>query len=98
MELPDYPEIAYRWHLYPCELSGGEQQRVAIALALANTCKVLLADESTAALDNERGKVVMGLLRRLSRERNAAVIVVTHDARMVEGFDHVYNIVDGRIQ
>jgi hypothetical protein len=46
----------------------------------------------------ERGKIVMGLLRRLSREKNAAVIVVTHDIRMVEGFDHVYQIADGRIQ
>ena len=73
MELLDYPEIAYCWHLYPCELSGGEQQRVAIALALANTSKVLRADESTAALATERGKVVMGLLRRLSGDRKSVV-------------------------
>ena len=98
MELLDYLEIAHRWHHYPSEISGGEQQRVAIARALANDPKVLLADEPTAALDTERGKIVMGLLRKLSREKEAAVIVVTHDVRMVEGFDRVYHIADGRIQ
>ena len=98
MELLNYLEIAHRWHHYPSEISGGEQQRVAIARALANNPKMLLADEPTAALDTERGKIVMGLLRRLSREKNASVIVVTHDVRMVEGFDHVYQVADGRIQ
>jgi len=98
LELLEYLEIAHRWHHYPSEISGGEQQRVAIARALANNPKVLLADEPTAALDTERGKIVMSLLRRLSREKNAAVIVVTHDVRMVEGFDRVYHIADGRIQ
>lgn len=98
MELLDYLEIAHRWHHYPSEISGGEQQRVAIARALANNPTVLLADEPTAALDTERGKIVMGLLRKLSREKNAAVVVVTHDVRMVEGFDRVYRIADGRIQ
>jgi putative ABC transport system ATP-binding protein len=98
MELLDYLEIAHRWHHYPSEISGGEQQRVAIARALANDPRVLLADEPTAALDTERGKIVMGLLRKLSREKEAAVIVVTHDVRMVEGFDRVYRIADGRIQ
>ena len=98
MELLDYLDIAHRWHHYPSEISGGEQQRVAIARALANDPKVLLADEPTAALDTERGKIVMGLLRKLSREKEAAVIVVTHDVRMVEGFDRVYHIADGRIQ
>ncbi len=98
MELLEYLEIAHRWHHYPSEISGGEQQRVAIARALANRPKVLLADEPTAALDTERGKIVMGLLRKLSRDTGAAVIVVSHDVRMVEGFDRVYHIADGRIQ
>lgn len=98
MELLEYLEIAHRWHHYPSEISGGEQQRVAIARALANRPKVLLADEPTAALDTERGKIVMGLLRKLSRDTGAAVIVVTHDVRMVEGFDRVSHIADGRIQ
>lgn len=98
LQLLDYLEIAHRWHHYPAEISGGEQQRVAIARALANNPRVLLADEPTAALDTERGKMVMGLLRKLSREKNAAVVVVTHDVRMVEGFDRVYRLADGRIQ
>ena len=98
LELLDYLEIGHRWHHYPSEISGGEQQRVAIARALANNPKVLLADEPTAALDTERGKIVMGLLRKLSREKDAAVVVVTHDVRMVEGFDRVHRIADGRIQ
>ena len=98
LELLDYLEVGHRWHHYPSEISGGEQQRVAIARALANNPTILLADEPTAALDTERGKIVMGLLRKLSREKDAAVVVVTHDARMVEGFDRVYRIADGRIQ
>jgi putative ABC transport system ATP-binding protein len=98
LELLDYLEIGHRWHHYPSEISGGEQQRVGIARALANNPKVLLADEPTAALDTQRGKIVMGLLRKLSREKDAAVVVVTHDVRMVEGFDRVHGIADGRIQ
>jgi len=98
LELLDYLEIGHRWHHYPSEISGGEQQRVAIARALANNPRVLLADEPTAALDTERGRIVMSLLRKLSREKDAAVVVVTHDVRMVEGFDRVYHIADGRIQ
>jgi putative ABC transport system ATP-binding protein len=97
MWLLDYLEIAHRWHHYPTEISGGEQQRVAIARALANDPAVLLADEPTAAIDTERGKSVMTLLRRLSREKNTAVIVVTHDKRMVEGFDRIYQIADGEM-
>ena len=98
MWLLDYLQIAHRWHHYPTEISGGEQQRVAIARALANDPAVLLADEPTAALDTERGKSVMTLLRRLSRDKNTAVIVVTHDKRMVEGFDRIHQIADGRMR
>jgi len=97
MELLDYLEIGHRWHHYPGAISGGEQQRVAIARALANDPTVVLADEPTAALDGDRGRSVMELLRKLSRERNAAVIVVTHDERMLDGFDAVYRMADGRI-
>ena len=97
MWLLDYLDIGHRWHHYPAEISGGEQQRVAVARALANEPAILLADEPTAALDTERGKSVMTLLRRLSREKNTGVIVVTHDKRMVEGFDRVYQIADGKL-
>lgn len=64
---------------------------------MINGPAVILADEPTASLDTDRGKAVMDLLRRLGRERHAAVIVVTHDERMIEGFDRVFHMVDGRI-
>jgi putative ABC transport system ATP-binding protein len=74
-----------------------EQQRLAVARAVVNDPAVILADEPTASLDTQRGKAVMDLLRQLGREREAAVIAVTHDERMIEGFDRVYHMVDGRI-
>lgn len=90
-------DLGHRAATYPATLSGGEQQRVAVARAVINDPGVILADEPTAALDTERGKAVMELLRRLGREHGAAVIVVTHDERMIEGFDRVYHMIDGRI-
>lgn len=95
--LLDYLQVGHRLESYPEHLSGGEKQRVAIARALANDPKVILADEPTAQLDTERGRYVMALLRKLAKERSSAVIVVTHDRRMVEGFDRLYDIQDGRI-
>jgi putative ABC transport system ATP-binding protein len=95
--LLDYLQVGHRLESYPENLSGGEKQRVAIARALANDPKVILADEPTAQLDTERGRYVMALLRKLAKERSSAVIVVTHDRRMVEGFDRLYDIQDGRI-
>jgi putative ABC transport system ATP-binding protein len=89
--------LAHRADTYPATLSGGEQQRVAVSRAVVNEPAFILADEPTAALDTERGQAVMALLRSLGRERNAAVIVVTHDERMLAGFDRVYHMVDGRI-
>ncbi len=89
--------LAHRADIHPATLSGGEQQRLAVARAVVNDPAVILADEPTAALDTERGKAVMDLLRRLGRERRAAVIVVTHDERMIEGFDRVYHMTDGHI-
>jgi putative ABC transport system ATP-binding protein len=96
-ELLQSLDLAHRADTYPATLSGGEQQRLAVARAVINNPAVILADEPTAALDTERGKAVMNLLRRLGRERGAAVIVVTHDERMLEGFDRIYHMVDGRI-
>lgn len=90
-------ELGHRADVHPATLSGGEQQRLAVARAVINDPAVILADEPTAALDSERGRAVMGLLRQLGRERQAAVIVVTHDDRMLEGFDRVYRMMDGRI-
>ena len=96
-ELLDYLEIGHRADALPARLSGGEQQRVAIGRALANEPMVILADEPTAALDTERGMKAMALLRSIARERKAAVITVTHDHRMIEGFDTVYHLDDGRL-
>ncbi len=90
-------ELGHRADTYPATLSGGEQQRVAVARAVINEPVMILADEPTAALDTERGKAVMDLLRLLGRVQRAAVIVVTHDERMIEGFDRIYHMIDGRI-
>lgn len=95
--LLDRLDLGHRADTYPATLSGGEQQRVAVARAVVNDPAVILADEPTAALDTERGKAVMNLLRQLGREQHAAVIVVTHDERMIAGFDRIYHMTDGRI-
>jgi len=89
--------LGHRLHNYPCALSGGEAQRVAIARALANRPKVILADEPTAALDTDNGTNVMGLLKTLAVENHSAILVVTHDQRMVQGFDRIFQVRDGRI-
>ena len=94
-DLLGYLEIAHRASTLPARLSGGEQQRVAIGRALANEPALILADEPTAALDTERGTKVMAMLRRIARERRSPVIAVTHDHRMIEGFDTVCHLDDG---
>ena len=97
-ELLEYMEIADRADFLPPILSGGEQQRVAIARALANNAKLILADEPTASLDTVRGTRVMESLKKIAKENRSAVIVVTHDVRMIEGFDRVYRLKDGRLE
>jgi putative ABC transport system ATP-binding protein len=96
LELLDYLELGARAEATPDQLSGGEQQRVAIARALANEPPLVFADEPTASLDTERGFKVMGLLKKIARERNSAVVAVTHDERMIAGFDTVKRLRDGR--
>jgi putative ABC transport system ATP-binding protein len=98
MELLDYLGVAERADGYPPELSGGEQQRVAVARALANRPSVLLADEPTAALDGRRGRQVMELFRKVAHEQSAGVIVVTHDHRALDVFDVIYEMEDGIIR
>lgn len=80
---------------YPGELSGGQQQRVAIARALYPNPAIILADEPTAALDGSRVKVVGELLKSLAVKHHKAVVVVTHDARLIEAADHLYEMQDG---
>jgi putative ABC transport system ATP-binding protein len=96
-ELLSSLNLGHRLNNYPSALSGGEAQRVAIARALANNPRVILADEPTAALDTENGKNVMSLLKSLAVENHSAILVVTHDHRMVEGFDRIFQVSDGRI-
>jgi putative ABC transport system ATP-binding protein len=96
-ELLEYLGVGHRGGAYPSTLSGGEQQRVAIARALANGPSLILADEPTAALDKERGRAVMDLLRRVAHEQGTAVVVVTHDHRSLDIFDAIYHMEDGRL-
>jgi len=89
--------LAHKTKAYPRELSGGEQQRVAIARAIVGNPSIILADEPTAALDGENGQTVMKLLAEVAREHGHAVLIVTHDPRLLPFADRVVHIEDGRI-
>jgi putative ABC transport system ATP-binding protein len=89
--------LAEKADRHPADLSGGEKQRVAIARALAGDPPVILADEPTAALDSSSGKTVMTILSSLAHQRARAVVVVTHDPRVLGYADRVVRIADGRI-
>jgi len=95
--LLDFLGVGKRAGAMPARLSGGEAQRVAIARALANDPPIILADEPTAALDSERARSVMYLLRRVAVERQAAVLVVTLDEKIFDRFDRMVALRDGRI-
>jgi putative ABC transport system ATP-binding protein len=82
---------------FPADLSGGQKQRVAIARALAGDPPILLADEPTAALDSTSGRTVIELLQRLAREHGRAVVLVTHDPRILSFGDRIIQLEDGRI-
>jgi putative ABC transport system ATP-binding protein len=82
---------------YPADLSGGQKQRIAIARALAGDPPIILADEPTAALDSHSGQTLMEILTALARERGRAVVVVTHDNRVLRYADRTVHIADGRI-
>jgi putative ABC transport system ATP-binding protein len=96
-ELLDYLEVGHRKAAMPAKLSGGEAQRVAIARALANSPRIILADEPTAALDSKRAGIVMDLLRKLAVEHEAAIIAVTHDEKIFDRFDRIFQLRDGRL-
>ena len=81
----------------PHTLSGGQRQRVAIARALAHHPRLVLADEPTAALDKESGRMVIDLFRERAERDGAAILLVTHDARILDAADRIANIVDGRV-
>ncbi|ROZ75420.1 ABC transporter ATP-binding protein [Ramlibacter sp. WS9] len=89
-------DVAHRANAWPSELSGGEQQRVSIARALANKPPVILADEPTAPLDGERALAVMRILNQMAAQYQTAIIVVTHDEKIIPTFKRLYNIRDGQ--
>lgn len=90
-------EIAELKDKYPNELSGGQSQRAAIARALYTDPEIVLADEPTAALDSQRVKKVGTILQVLAKQQNKAVITVTHDLRLVEQADKIYELTDGQL-
>jgi putative ABC transport system ATP-binding protein len=89
--------LGHRLMNFPGHLSGGEQQRVAVARAIAGAPSIVLADEPTAALDGENGHAVMALLARIAKEQQRSVLAVTHDPRTLGYADRVVRIEDGRI-
>ena len=91
-------DLNERGHHYPSQLSGGEQQRVAIARALANSPPILLADEPTGNLDSKNGGLVVELLRETNTTRGTTVVMVTHDAELVEQSEVVLSMRDGRAE
>ncbi|MGB4336907.1 MAG: ABC transporter ATP-binding protein [Chromatiaceae bacterium] len=91
-------DVSHRSQAMPAHLSGGEQQRVAIARALANRPPVILADEPTAPLDSERALSVIRILNRMAQHYQTAIIVVTHDEKIIPTFRRIYHIRDGRTQ
>ena len=95
-ELLDALDVGHRSRAQVSELSGGEQQRVSIARALANHPPIILADEPTAPLDSERALTVVRILNQMAQQYRTAIIVVTHDEKIIPTFKRVYHIRDGR--
>jgi putative ABC transport system ATP-binding protein len=95
-ELLDALDVGHRAKASVSQLSGGEQQRVSIARALANHPPVILADEPTAPLDSERALTVVRILNQMAEQYQTAIIVVTHDEKIIPTFKRIYHIRDGR--
>ncbi len=89
--------LGHRLHHKPGELSGGEQQRVAVARALIHNPDLVLADEPTGNLDTHTGETLFALLRTLNQKRKTAFVIVTHNERLSEQADRLIHMVDGRI-
>jgi putative ABC transport system ATP-binding protein len=90
--------LGHRIDYKPDSLSGGQKQRVAIARALVNRPQLILADEPTAALDQQSGRNVVTLFRQLAREQQTTILMVTHDNRILDVADRIINLVDGRLE
>jgi putative ABC transport system ATP-binding protein len=97
LELLEQVGLAEKYGTFPSDLSGGQKQRVAIARALAGDQQIVLADEPTAALDSQTGRTVMEMMAYLAHERGRAVVIVTHDSRVLSFADRIVRIEDGLI-
>ena len=95
LELLAALDVQHRARAMPSQLSGGEQQRVAIARGLVNRPPVILADEPTAPLDSERAMALLRILNQMARKYETAIIVVTHDEKIIPTFKRIYHIRDG---
>lgn len=95
LELLTALDVRHRAEAMPAQLSGGEQQRVSIARGLVNHPPVILADEPTAPLDSERALAVIRILNDMARKFETAIIVVTHDEKIIPTFKRIYHIRDG---
>ena len=96
-ELLDQVGLGAKYGSFPSDLSGGQKQRVAIARALAGDPGIILADEPTAALDSHTGRTVMEMMTELAHKRGRAVVIVTHDSRVVDFADRIVKIEDGAV-
>ena len=90
--------LGHRFHNFPAQLSGGEQQRVSIARAIAKKPKILLCDEPTGALDYQTGKQVLKILQEMSRDYGATVIIVTHNTALAPLANRVIHMHDARVK
>ena len=97
LELLEMVGMSHREKSYPKQMSGGEQQRIAIAVALANKPAILLADEPTGAVDSKTSNMIQDLFRKLNREMGLTIIIVTHDMKLANKVDRVVMISDGKI-
>src|SRR5579863_5959768 len=96
-ELLDQVGLGEKYGSFPADLSGGQKQRIAIARALAGDPGIILADEPTAALDSHTGRNVMEMMRDLAHQRGRAVVIVTHDSRVLSFADRIVKIEDGAV-
>jgi putative ABC transport system ATP-binding protein len=90
--------LEHRVYHKPKQLSGGQKQRVAIARGLVHNPRLVLADEPTAALDEQSGRMVVDLLQRMATEQKTTILIVTHDNRILDVADRIVTLVDGRIR
>lgn len=95
MDLLQALDVGHRAKAMPSQLSGGEQQRVSIARGLVNRPPVILADEPTAPLDSERAMAVIRILNEMAQKFETAIIIVTHDEKIIPTFKRIYHIRDG---